>query len=109
MAVRQIVTTTGAQPWVNLDWLAVPFNVAVGVDLVSPATATFTVQYTDDDLNDSTIQAITTFNDTVISAVSASSQNVVNRPTKFARLNVTALSLSTGALYFNVIQGSNTR
>ena len=107
--IRYLPTTTGAGPWFSLDYFQSPFNVGVSVNVVSPATCTYTVEYTDDDVNDSTIATVTVFKDGTLNSQTASGQSVVTRPTKFARINVAALTLSTGQVAFNIIQGMSSR
>lgn len=107
--IRYLPTATGAGPWFSLDYFQSPFNVAVSVSVVSPATCTYSVEYTDDDVNNPAIATITTFTDPTLNSQTASGQSVVNRPTKFARINVAALTLSTGQVAFNIIQGMSAR
>lgn len=106
MPVRQKITATGAGAPVNLDWMQSPFNASIAVDIVSPATCTYSVQYTDDDLNDPVIIAAgaTWYNSGTISGLSASAQESMTRPIKFARINPSAISVSTGAVFFSVTQ-----
>jgi hypothetical protein len=107
-AIRYNVTTTGAGTWLSLDNFQSPFSVGVSVDVNSPATCTYTVQYTDNDVNDSSLTVVV-WSDPALTSQTASAQTHLQRPTRFARINVAALSLSTGTVALNLIQGMSSR
>lgn len=95
------VTVTGvaASPWIPVDYKQDPMNVGVGC--VVSATATYSVEYTLDDVFDTTVTPVA-FVLSSISAATTSKDGVINTPVRAVRLNVSA---STGSVYMNVIQG----
>lgn len=99
----QTISTTGAATPIGMDWTVVPFNASFAVELQGATTATFSVQFTLDDLN--LVTTATWFTDTNVGLNStASSVGNYTFPIRFVRVNCTALSAS-GSILFNVIQG----
>jgi hypothetical protein len=108
--VRQIVT--GTAPFngtpVNMDWFQSPFDATLQVVLPTGATATYTVQTTNDDINDSTITAIW-IDDATLAGLSASGQRVLTSPCRWVRCNCAALGGSPKQVQFYVTQGMSSR
>ena len=95
------LTATGTSAWVPLDFKQVPFNLGLQV-VKNSGTATFTVEYTMDDVWDSTVTP-TAF----ASAISGSTANTTNNiafPVRAVRLNITAGT--TPNVTFTVLQGN---
>lgn len=97
----QSYTTTGAKTPVVMDHLTCPFNATVAAYLVSGGTATFTVEYCLDDLNDASITA-RWIADANATSVSATKVLNYNNPVRAVRLNIAAIS---GTIEFKVLQG----
>ena len=105
MPVRQIITATGNGTPVNLDWLVHPPNTTLQVVFAGGATATYTVQETNDDINDLTITPIWV-NDPVLTGLSAGGVSQLMTPFRWVRCTVSAIS---GTIYFYVMQGMSAR
>lgn len=106
--VRMVIAATGNGTPVSLDWLEAPFNVDLQVVLPSGATATYTVQETNDDLNDPSITPIWT-NDPVLVSQTTSAGNTLNSPKRWVRCNPAALGGSPAQIIFYVTQGLSSR
>ena len=106
--VRQVITATGNGTPVSLDWVATPFTVNLQVVLPSGATATYTVQETNDDLNDPTITPIWQ-NDGVLNGLTVTGQNTLTAPVRWVRCNASALGGSPAQVIFYVTQGMSAR
>lgn len=84
------VTVTGvaASNWLPVDYKQDPMNLGVGCVVVS-GTATYSVEYTFDDVFDTTVTPVA-FALSTISAATTSKDGVINTPVRAIRLNVTA-------------------
>lgn len=103
---RFTYTATGAQPYINLDWFKIPFNVSATAILVGGATATFGVEYTVDDVTQIN-NAASNLNwlpvtGALAPGATASGTATIDFPVTAVRLNITAI---TGSVEFVVIQG----
>lgn len=92
--VSYTVTGAGTSAVIGLDNLANPFNVGIGVDI--SATATYTVQFTFDDVSSDSFSAgsATWFTDTSFGTATADKAISFTTPCRGVRLNVSA---STGS------------
>ena len=106
--VRQVITATGNGTPINLDWMQSPFDVTLQVVLPTGATATYTLQETNDDLNNPTITPIWV-NDPVLAGVSATGTTSLNSPFRWVRCTVAALGGSPAQIQFYVTQGMSAR
>lgn len=106
--VRQVITATGNGTPVNMDWFQSPFNATLQVVLPTGATATYTVQTTNDDINDPTITPIW-INDTILVTQTASAQRELTSPCRWVRCNCSALGGSPAEVIFFVTQGMSSR
>lgn len=99
--VSYTVTGAGTSSVINLDSLANPFNVGVGVDI--SATATYTVEYTFNDVSSDSFTAgsATWFTDTSFGTANADKAISFTIPCRGIRLNVSA---STGSATIYVQQ-----
>lgn len=107
-AIYQTISTStnSGDGLVLPDWQQSPFNLSYAVLLVGAATATFTVQYTLDDINNAAITPIWVADPTNGSAQTANAGGSYSFPIRGLRVNVSALS---GTLRLAVIQGSSAR
>jgi hypothetical protein len=97
----QTHTTTGEKDAILVDQAQSPFNMSASV-VVASGTATFGVQYTMDDLNDSSITPFW-FDDANIPAGSTASEATNYMfPIRAIRINISAIS---GSVRFTVLQG----
>jgi hypothetical protein len=92
--------SNGISAILPLDYVQAPFNVGIGTYL-STGTATWSVQHTFDDLQNSAVVPVW-FNNTGINAVSAQTDGNYAFPVRGIRLNVSA---GTGTVVMDVIQG----
>ena len=92
--VSYTVTGTGTSAVIGLDNMTNPFNVGIGVDI--SATATYTVQFTFDDVSSDSFSAgsATWFTDTSFGTATADKAISFTIPCRGVRLNVSA---STGS------------
>ena len=92
--VSYTVTGTGTSTVISLDNLTNPFNVGIGVSL--SATATYTVQYTFDDVSSDSFVAssATWFTEATFGTASTTKAIQFTTPCRGVRLNVSA---STGS------------
>ena len=99
--VSYTVTGTGTSSVINLDSLANPFNVGIGVDI--SATAAYTVEYTFNDVSSDSFTAgtATWFTDTSFGSATADKAISFTIPCRGVRLNVSA---STGSATIYVQQ-----
>ena len=83
------VTVTGvaASNWLPVDYKQDPMNLGVGCVVVS-GTATYSVEYTFDDVFDTTVTPVA-FALSTITAATTSKDGVINTPVRAIRLNVT--------------------
>ena len=82
------VSSVAASAWLPVDYKQDPMNLGVGCVLVS-GTATYSVEYTFDDVFDTTVTPVA-FALTAITAATTSKDGVINTPVRAIRLNVTA-------------------
>ncbi len=108
--VRQAITTTGNETPIMLDFYQSPFNVSIEVDVSQAVGATYGVQYTLDDI-------LGIFGTAVASPLwlpdanlpagqTASGVSNYQFPILFAQVVVTALT--SGTIYFKIVQGIST-
>mgnify|MGYP006289456333 CR=1 FL=1 len=100
-ATSWTVTGTGTSPIYACDHFQAPFNVGIGCTI--SATATYSVQFTFDDIMSDTFSAgsATWFTASDFSAVSTSKAASFTIPCRGIRLNVSA---STGSVTMQVQQ-----
>jgi len=82
------VSSVAASAWLPVDYKQDPMNLSVACVLVS-GTATFSVEYTLDDVFDPAVTPVA-FSLSSITAATASTAGVINQPVRAIRLNVTA-------------------
>ncbi len=82
------VSSVAASAWLPVDYKQDPMNLGVGCVLVS-GTATYSVEYTFDDVFDTAVTPVA-FALSTINAATASANGVINTPVRAIRLNVTA-------------------
>lgn len=105
---RPISTHTGtADALVVVDWQQSPFNMSYVVELPEGVTATYTVQYTLDDVNDASFTPIWLPDPTNGNATSTSAGGSYSFPIRALQVNVTALAGGNARLA--LIQGSSAR
>ena len=92
------MTGAGTSAVIGLDNLANPFNVGIGVDI--SATATYTVEFTFDDVSADGFSAgsATWFTDTTFGSATADKAISFTIPCRGVRLNVSA-STGTATIY----------
>lgn len=102
-------TGVGTSPWVSVNNHIAPSNLTVNCKLVS-GSATYSVEYTNQDVNyspNSTFAyvvdtpTVDVFPDTVVNGVSGDAVATQPNPVKFARLNVT---VGTGVVRATFLQ-----
>jgi len=81
------VTGTGTSNWLPVDTKQAPFNLSVGCIVVS-GTATYSVEYTYDNVFDSTVTPVA-FALSTITAATTSKDGAFTSPVVAIRLNVT--------------------
>lgn len=97
--------TPGGQDVINLDYLQVPFQASILVDVVSGA-ATYAVEFTTDDLTGEPA-AFRWWSDPAFPAGQTTTQNFsINSAVTGVRLNLSTL---TGEVRISVIQGMSGR
>ncbi len=96
--VVQTHTTTGAKPWVPVDFNNANGGVSFAADI--SATATYSIEVTYDDLYDASVTP-TAF-PTTVAAATADAATGTQLPVSGVRVNIAAL---TGNLKFTVLQG----
>jgi hypothetical protein len=82
------VSAVAASAWLPVDYKQDPMNLSVGCVVVS-GTATYSVEYTYDDVFDATVTPVA-FALSTITAQTTSKDGVINQPVRAIRLNVTA-------------------
>ena len=95
------VSSIAASAWQPVDYKQSPMNLSVGCVVVS-GTATYSVEYTYDDVFDSTVTPVA-FALSTVTAQTASKDGVINQPVRAVRLNVTAGTSPVVAM--TIIQG----
>lgn len=100
--VRKNYTTIGAKEWIPLDYIQVPFNVGINVDLVGAGTGTFGVEITFDDVFDPAVTPVAVPWTGIPAGTTADATASLTIPCMAVRLNIAAVSASIG---FKVIQG----
>lgn len=96
--VAQNGVNSGNSPTVPLDYMLTPFNVGLG--MVIGSTPTFKVQYTFDNVLDSTVTP-TWFDVTGLTALAANKDAVITTPCRAVRAVVTG---GTGTVTMTVVQ-----
>jgi hypothetical protein len=81
------VTGVGTSNWLPVDYMQTPMNLSVGCVVVS-GTATYSVEYTYDNVFDSTVSPVA-FALSTITAATTTKDGVINQPVRAIRLNVT--------------------
>lgn len=81
------VTGVGTSNWLPVDNKQAPFNLSVNCAIVS-GTATYSVEYTYDNVFDSTVTPTAVALSTITAATTAK-DGVINQPVMAIRLNVT--------------------
>ncbi len=102
--VKVTQSGVGTSAIIPLDYTQAPFNVGIGT-VLSSGSATWSVQHTFDDVQDSTVTPVW-FNNSGINAVTANTDGNYAFPIRAIRLNVT---LGTGTVYMIAIQGRAAR
>ena len=82
------VSAVAASAWLPVDYKQDPMNLSVGCVVVS-GTATYSVEYTFDDVFDPAVTPVA-FALSTINAATTSKDGVINQPVRAIRLNVTA-------------------
>lgn len=82
------VSAVTASAWLPVDYKQDPMNLSVGCVVVS-GTATYSVEYTYDDIFDTTVTPVA-FSLSTITAQTTSKDGAINLPVRAIRLNVTA-------------------
>lgn len=82
------LSATGASAWIPMDFKQAPFNVGIGVVIVS-GTATYSVEHTFDDVFDSTVVPVA-FQNSGMTAQTTNKDGNYAAPVRAIRLNVTA-------------------
>lgn len=103
MQYVQTITGTGTGAWLPLDPNQVPFSVGIGA--VVSATATYTVEYTYDDIqgtHGALVASPTAFPSSFASGATTNKDGSLSWPVRAVRLRVTA---STGNVVMTVLQG----
>lgn len=98
--VVQSSATTGATAWIPVDSNQVPFNVGVGVKLSS--TGTYGVEYTFDDVFDSTVTPIAFVSTGIPAGTTVNAAMSFTTPCRAIRLNIAA---NAGTITMTAIQG----
>lgn len=95
------VSSIAASAWIPVDYKQSPMSLGVGCVLVS-GTATYSVEYTFDDIYDTTVTPVA-FVLSTINAATTSANGVINTPIRAMRLNVTGGTSPVVAM--TIIQG----
>ena len=105
-AVSQLITATGTGTPVSLDWTQPVFNVSLAYELQGSSTATFSVQFTLDDVNNTSVVATATWFEDANIAASSTASVVSNYmfPVRAVRHITSGLS-ANGSAVFAVLQG----
>lgn len=83
------VTGVGTSNWIPVDYKQDPFSLSVGCVIVS-GSATYTVEYTYDDVLDPAVTSPVAFALSSVSAATTSKDGVISQPVRAVRLNTTA-------------------
>jgi|GEM_PF-5533416 len=104
--VKQTIpaTATGNQTAIALDWRITPFSVNTAIIVPVGTTASLTVEYTFDNINDPDVTPVW-IADSTYGTVTGTKERVYTAPYQFVRVVVG--SISGGPAYFNVLQGTN--
>ena len=103
--VRQTIpaAATGAQTPIGLDWRMAPFIVHTAVIVPGGTTASVTIEYTLDDVNNTAVTPVW-IADATYGTVTGTKEVSYTSPIQFVRVNAT--SVSGGSVYFQVLQGT---
>lgn len=99
----QRFTTTGAKTPYILDYAQSPFNVSVQVVLEGASTATYGVQYTLDDPDETRWTPVWTDDANLPTGQTANGVSNYLFPVRAVRINIAAIS---GTVRFTTIQGT---
>ena len=99
--------TNSSDALVIVDWQQSPFNLSYAVELPAGVTATYTVQYTLDDVNDASFTPIWIPDPTNGNATTTSAAGSYSFAIRALRVNCSALAGGTARLA--ILQGSSAR
>ena len=91
-----------AQTPICLDWTQTPFDARVGVVIADGSTASYSVEYCLDNVNDASLSASWFTDPTLNQWQTASGVTSYSSPIQFTRVNIQSLS---GSLSLKVLQG----
>lgn len=97
---------TGPQTPISVDWMQAPFSARVAVYIPAGSSATYGVEWTADNVNDTNLTARWFSDSTLPAGQTASATTVYTSPIAFVRLNITAL---TGVAEMKTLQGFTSR
>ncbi len=105
-ANSQLITATGTGTAIGLDWTQPVFNASFAYELQGSTTATFSVQFTLDDVNNTSVVSTATWFEDANVAASSTASVVGNYmfPIRFIRHITSGLS-NNGSAVFVVLQG----
>ena len=98
--------TLGAQQPISCDYLQAPFSARVAVYIPAGSSATYGVEWTADNVNNTNLTARWFSDSTLPAGQTASATTVYTSPIAFVRLNITAL---TGVAEMKTLQGFTSR
>lgn len=109
--IYQSITThtSGSDGLALVDWSQSPFNLGYAVEVPGGVTTSFIVQYTLDDVNDSTWTPVWINDATNGTAKTGSVSGSYTFPIRALRVNVSSLTGGVASLRFAVLQGSSAR
>lgn len=108
--INAAALTGGFSAPIGLDWMIAPANATISVIFVGGTTATYTLQFTQDDLNavppseTFTVATANWENDPDLNALTTSGIKQLTTPYRFVRLSVPSLS-GGGSLLLRIVQG----
>ena len=108
MPVNQILNSAaagfalGAQQPISVDWMQAPFAARVAVYIPAGSSATYGVEWTADDADNTNITARWFSDSTLPAGQTASGTTSYTSPVQFVRVNIAALS---GTLETKLVQG----
>lgn len=97
------VTDTGAQTPIAMDWRIAPFTARTALIVPGGTTASLTVEYTLDDVNNTAITPVW-IADATYGTVTATEEVLYAAPIQWIRVVVG--SISGGPAYFQVLQAT---
>lgn len=104
--IYKTYTTTGAKEAIPLDLHRNPFNVSVFLNLVDASTATATLEYTGDNVQDPAYVAANGkwWPHPDMTGSTADDEAVITKPVTAVRLNIAAIS---GSVQLQIIQAGS--